>query len=104
MDLVEIYYDIKNNFTEQLKEYTPVPPDFRHLLMPGVLVKYCNIKDTTYTFLEGVVKKIDLDYLYIKTKTKPKRINMAKFFIFYKVDENDIMNNIFYQIAEDENF
>jgi len=102
MDLTEIYFNIKENH-EELKDYTPVPPNYRHLLIPGVLVKYCGINSKDMIFSEGVVKNKTIDSLYIKVKdkSKPKVIKMSRYFIFYKIDDNNIMMKILNDIADE---
>ena len=102
MDIKQIYYNIKNKF-EELKTYTPVPPDVRHLLKHGVLVKYCNINDVNnedVIFKDGIVQKKDINFLYLK-KRNGWKIKLNNYYIFYKINENDPFAVLFDQIADE---
>ena len=95
MNLTDIYFSIKEN-CEELKDYTPVPPEYRHLLTKGVIVKFCDIRTNDLKFTEGIVKKRTIDSLYLKIEgyKKTKIIKILKYFIFYKIDENDTIMRI----------
>ncbi len=101
-NIKQIYYNVKNKFKE-LETYTPVPPDSRHLLKHGVLVKYCNINDIhneNVEFKDGIVQKKDVYFLYLK-KRNGWKIKLNNNYIFYKINENDPFAVLFDQIADE---